>query len=51
MRRISVRSSRGGLLLDAILGLAVILIGAYALDRLGITFGDLLNGVRQFFGI
>jgi len=46
MRRI--RSTRAGILLDAILGLGVILLGAFALDRLGITLPQLLTHLHHF---
>lgn len=53
----SVRSSgpkldrRGGVALDLIVGLALILLGAFALNRLGISFHAILHGASRFFGI
>jgi hypothetical protein len=50
MRRPSLRSGqRGGVLLDAIVGLSLILLGAFALDRMGFHFATILAGARQFF--
>ena len=46
-----VRSQRGGVLLDLVLVVALVLLGALALDLLGITLSDLLNGAGHFFGI
>jgi hypothetical protein len=46
-----LRSQRGGVLLDGVLGLSLILLGAFALDRLGLHFGEILNGARQFFSV
>jgi hypothetical protein len=42
---------RGGLLLDAVLSLGLVLLGAYALDSLGISFAHLLHGALHFFGV
>ncbi len=42
---------RGGVLLDLVLVITLVLLGAYALDLLGITFSDILNGAAHFFGI
>ena len=42
---------RGGVLLDAVLSLALILLGAYALESVGISFGQLLHGALRFFGL
>lgn len=44
-----LRSDRAGVLLDAVLVLGLVLLGAFALDRLGISFGEILHGARQFF--
>ncbi|MGC2290003.1 MAG: hypothetical protein WA688_09135 [Thermoplasmata archaeon] len=41
---------RAGVLLDAVLSLALILLGAYALESIGITFGQVLHGALRFFG-
>ena len=41
---------RGGVLLDAILALALVLVGAYVLQSVGIGFGELVHGAMRFFG-
>ena len=46
-----IRSPRGGLLLDGVLVLAIVLIGAYALNRLGVSFSELVQGAQHFFGM
>jgi hypothetical protein len=43
------RSARGGVLLDLVVAAALLLLGAFALDRLGISFAELLVGARHFF--
>ncbi|HTW39247.1 MAG TPA: hypothetical protein VMF04_00050 [Thermoplasmata archaeon] len=45
------RSRTGGVLLDLVVATALVLLGAFALDRLGIHFSELLVGARHFFGI
>lgn len=45
------RSRRGGALLDAVLALGLILLAAYALDSIGISFAEILHGAFRFFGI
>lgn len=47
-RRLSSR--RGGLLLDAVLSVGVVLVGAYLLAAAGITLPILLEGFRHFVG-
>jgi hypothetical protein len=42
---------RGGVLLDLVLVLALVLLGAFALDLLGITFWDIVHGAESFFGV
>jgi hypothetical protein len=44
-------SRRGGVLLDVVLSLALILVGAYALESIGITFHQILHGALHFFGV
>jgi hypothetical protein len=46
-----IRSRRAGILLDGVLAIAILVVGAYALDRLGITFSMILHGARQFLGV
>jgi len=41
---------RGGVLLDLVLAFAFVIVGAYALESIGITFGQLLHGALRFFG-
>jgi hypothetical protein len=43
--------SRGGVLLDAVLALAFVLLGAYVLESAGISFAQLLHHAQRFFGI
>ncbi|MGA7845704.1 MAG: hypothetical protein WCB18_01250 [Thermoplasmata archaeon] len=42
---------RGGVLLDLVLSLGLIFLGAYALESIGLTFGHLLHGALRFFGL
>ena len=42
---------RGGVVLDVVLAAAVILLGAFALHALGITFAEILHGAARFFGV
>jgi hypothetical protein len=42
-------SRRGGLLLDVVLAFGVILIGAFLLGHLGLSFHELLHGAEHFF--
>ncbi len=42
---------RGGVLLDAVLALALVLVGAYLLHSAGLTFGELVHGAARFFGV
>jgi hypothetical protein len=44
------RARRGGMLLDAVLGFGVIVVGAFLLYHAGLTFHQLLNGAERFFG-
>ena len=41
---------RGGVVLDLILGLGFVLIGAFVLGLLGLSFGEKLQGAGKFFG-
>jgi hypothetical protein len=51
MRRIGRRrSTRGGVLLDAVLAVSLIILGAFLLDLVGVTLSSLLQGAGQFFG-
>lgn len=52
MRRIfRARSSRGGVLIDAVLALGLLLLAAFALERIGISFEEILRGALRFFGL
>lgn len=52
MRRAMFRlNHRGGVLLDAIVGLALLLLGSFVLASLGITLQEILHGASRFFGI
>ena len=51
MRRKNLRRNRnGGVLLDLVVGAALVLLGAFALASLGITFPEILRGASRFFG-
>lgn len=43
------RSQRAGILLDGVVALGLILLGAYVLYRLGFGFHMILDGARRFF--
>lgn len=47
----SALGRRGGVLLDSVLIILLVLLGASALDFLGITFSELLRGAVHFFGM
>jgi len=52
MRRARLRRNRnGGVLLDLVVGTALVLLGAFALASVGITFPEILHGASRFFGI
>jgi hypothetical protein len=52
MRRSKLgKSHRAGVLLDAIVGLALIVLGAFALNSLGLSFHEILHGAARFFGL
>jgi hypothetical protein len=44
------RRERGGVALDVVVGAGLILLTAFALDRVGISFGEILSGAGRFFG-
>jgi hypothetical protein len=44
-------NQRGGVLLDLVLSLAFVIVGAFALESIGITFGQLVHGAMRFFGL
>jgi hypothetical protein len=46
-----LRSSRGGVLLDGVLALGVVLVGAFAFAHFGLTFSEILRGAGEFFGL
>jgi hypothetical protein len=50
MRRSFHRSQRAGVLLDLVVAAGLILLGAFALSSLGISFGEILSGAGHFFG-
>ncbi|HYB78706.1 MAG TPA: hypothetical protein VEG66_02965 [Thermoplasmata archaeon] len=52
MRRGNLRRNRnGGALLDLVVGMAFVLLGAFALASVGITFPEILRGASRFFGL
>jgi flagellar biogenesis protein FliO len=44
------RSERGGVVLDLVVAFAFVLLLAFALSRLGVSFSELLHAARTFFG-
>lgn len=42
---------RGGVVLDLILGFGILLVGAFLLYHVGITFHEILHGAKGFFGV
>jgi len=44
------RNHRGGVLLDAVVVLGLVLIGAWMLQSVGLSFGELVHGAARFFG-
>lgn len=44
-------NSRGGVLLDLIVGLALVVLGAFVLASFGLNATEILRGARHFFGI
>jgi hypothetical protein len=42
---------RGGIFLDAVLVLVLVILGAYLLGSIGINFGELFHGALRFFGL
>jgi hypothetical protein len=44
-------NTRGGLLLDLVLAAGTVLIAAFLLTLLGLSFAELLSGAGRFFGL
>jgi hypothetical protein len=44
-------ASRGGVVLDLILGFGIVLVGAFFLYEAGFTFHGILHGAERFFGV
>jgi hypothetical protein len=44
-------NERGGVLLDLVLAAAFVLVGAFLLSQVGITFHAILHGAAHFFGV
>jgi hypothetical protein len=44
-------NQRGGVLLDFVLVVGLVLLGAFALDLVGVTFVQILHGAAHFFGV
>jgi hypothetical protein len=47
---VRMRSTRGGVLLDLVIAVGLVLLAAFAFSRLGISFHELIEGARHFFG-
>jgi hypothetical protein len=45
------KNCSGGVVLDVVLGVAVVILGAFALSALGYGFQEIANGATWFFGI
>jgi hypothetical protein len=45
------RTLRGGVVLDVVLAFGLILVGAFLLYHLGLTFHTILLGAERFFGV
>jgi hypothetical protein len=45
-----MRNRQGGVILDSVLSLGIVLVGAFCLESLGISFSELLHGALRFFG-
>jgi hypothetical protein len=44
-------NQRGGVLLDLVLAFALVMLGAFALNAVGISFREILHGASRFFGL
>ena len=44
-------SNRGGVFLDLVLALGIVLVGAFALYHVGLSFHSILHGAERFFGV
>jgi hypothetical protein len=42
---------RGGVVLDLIVGVALLALAAFVLASFGLTFHEILRGARHFFGL
>jgi len=49
-RRSLRRSSRGGIVLDLVIAVGLILLATFVLTAVGVTWSDLVNGFVRFFG-
>jgi hypothetical protein len=45
-----IRSGRGGVILDVVVALGLLVLAAFALSHIGITLPDLIHGVQRFLG-
>jgi hypothetical protein len=44
----TIHSTRGGIALDIIVALGLVLLVGFALDRVGVSLPELLSGFRHF---
>ena len=52
MRRNALRTSRrAGVVLDLVVGAALLILGAFVLASVGLTFQQVLHGALHFFGL
>lgn len=45
------RDVRGGVVLDLVLATALVLVGAFLLASMGVTFHAIVHGAEHFFGL
>ena len=50
-RRKLQRSIRGGIVLDLVLAVGLVLIAAFLLESIGISWSDLVQSFVRFFGL
>jgi hypothetical protein len=49
--RFRLRSRRAGVVLDVVVAVGLIVIGAFVLEAVGVSWADLVHGVERFFGL
>jgi len=51
LRRQFRSDCRGGVVLDLVLALGLLLLAAFALHEVGVSFRMILHGAERFFGV